>query len=87
MIHNEFGKDADERIPILLVGSKSNLIDKYDEMQICVRCKDVIKDMKQHHSYILGPIEYVALKVVKSLRRCLESLERRLFEGTWNQQP
>ena len=46
----------------LLEAKVTLLIYKYDEMQICVRREDVIKDMKQHHSHILGPIEYVALK-------------------------
>lgn len=57
MVCAQFGEDADQRIPILLVGSKSDLIDKYDELQIRVRRKDVIEDMKQRHSHILGPIE------------------------------
>lgn len=57
MVCAQFGEDADQRIPILLVGSKSDLIDKYDDLQIRVRRKDVIEDMKHRHAHMLGPIE------------------------------
>lgn len=57
MVCAQFGEDADQRIPILLVGSKSDLVDKYDELQVRVRRRDVIDDIKRRHSRILGPIE------------------------------
>ena len=81
----QFGEDADQRIPILLVGSKSDLIDKYDEMQIRVRRKDVIEDMKQRHSHILGPIECSAKsgKNVEKVFKVLgEEIVRRDLEPT-----
>ena len=57
IVFNQFGEDADQRIPILLVGSKSDLVNKYDDLQICVRSKDVREDLKCRHSQLLGPIE------------------------------
>ena len=58
IVFNQFGEDADQKIPILLVGSKSDLVDKYDDLQIRVRCRDVEEDLKHHYSQLLGPIEY-----------------------------
>ena len=57
IVFNQFGEDADQRIPILLVGSKSDLVDKYDDLQVRVRSKDVKEDLKRRHSQLLGPIE------------------------------
>ena len=57
MICSQYGEDADQRIPILLVGSKSDLVDKYDDLQVHVRSKDINEDLKHRHSQLLGPIE------------------------------
>ena len=55
MVCAQLGEDADQLIPILLAGTKSQLIGNNDE--IYVKQKDVIEDMKQHHPHVLGPIE------------------------------
>ena len=57
MVCDQFGEDADQKIPILLVGSKSDLVDKYDDLQDRVRSRDVKEDLKHRHSQLLGPIE------------------------------
>ena len=55
MVYSHFGEDADQHVPIILVGNKSDLIDKYDDMQVRVRVKDVQEDIKNTH--MLGPFE------------------------------
>lgn len=57
MVFTEFGEDADREVPILLVGSKSDLVNPKDKRQVLVRLKDVQQDLKTKHSHLLGPIE------------------------------
>ena len=85
MVCGHFGEDADHHIPILLVGSKSDLIDKYDESQIRVRAKDVKEDIRRRHSQILGPIECsskTGRDVDKVFKKLTEEIIRRDMEGS-----
>ena len=85
IVFNQFGEDADQKISILLVGSKSDLVDKYDDLQVCVRSKDVNEDLKHHHSQLLGPIECsskTGKNVNKVFQVLAEEIVRRDMEGS-----
>ena len=85
IVFNQFGEDADQKIPILLVGSKSDLVEKYSDFQICVRPKDVKEDLKRRHSQLLGPIECsskTGKNVDKVFRVLAEEIVRRDMEGS-----
>ena len=85
MVCEQFGEDADQRIPILLVGSKSDLIDKYDKLQVRVRPKDVKEDIRRRYAQILGPIECSSKTgkyVDEVFRRLTEEIVRRDLEGS-----
>ena len=85
LICAQFGEDADQHIPILLVGSKSDLVDKYDDLQICVRSRDVKEDLKHRHSQLLGPIECsskTGKNVNKVFQVLAEEIVRRDMEGS-----
>ena len=85
MICARFGEDADQHIPILLVGSKSDLVDKYDDLQVCVTSRDVKEDLKHRHSQLLGPIECsskTGKNVDKVFRVLAEEIVRRDMEGS-----
>ena len=85
MVFTQFGQDADQHIPILIVGSKSDLIDKYDDFQVCVRPKDVKEDLKSKHSCLLGPIECsskTGKNVDKVFQEIAENTLRRDMEGS-----
>ena len=56
MITTQFGEDVDEQLPILLVGSKKDLVNSKDKAQVPVRLTDVL-ELKTKHSGLLGPIE------------------------------
>ena len=80
-----FGEDADQHIPILLVGSKSDLVDRYDDLQVRVRSRDVKEDLKRRHSQLLGPIECsskTGKNVDKVFQVLTEEIIRRDMEGS-----
>ena len=56
MIFTQFGESADARMPIVLVGSKSDLIDEFDESQSYIRKRDV-GGLKTKYTQLIGPIE------------------------------
>ena len=78
MICAQFGEDADQHIPILLVGSKSDLVDKYDDSQVRVRSKDVNKDLKHRHPQLLGPIE-CSSKTGKNVNKVFQVLAEEII--------
>ena len=78
MIYSQFGEDTDQRIPILLVGSKSDLVDKYDDLQVCVTSKDVNEDLKHHHSQLLRPIE-CSSKTGKNVNNVFQVLAEKII--------
>ena len=85
MVYGLFGEDADQHIPILLVGSKSDLVDKYDDLQVRVRSRDVKEDLKHRHSQLLGPIECsskTGKNVDKVFQVLAEEIVRRDMEGS-----
>ena len=85
MVCEQFGEDADQHIPILLVGSKSDLVDKYNDLQVCVRSKDINEDLKHRHSQLLGPIECsskTGKNVDKVFRVLSEEIIRRNMKGS-----
>ena len=85
MVFTQFGEDADREIPILLVGSKSDLVDKYDESQVSVRAKDVKEGLKMKHNHLMGPIE-CSSKTGKNVDRVFqemaEGIVQRDMEGS-----
>ncbi len=56
MVTTQFGEDVDEELPILLVGSKKDLVDSKDRSQVSVRLTDIL-ELKTKHSGLLGPVE------------------------------
>ena len=78
MIYSQFGEDTDQRIPILLVGSKSDLVDKYDDLQVCVTSKDVNEDLKHHHSQLLRPIK-CSSKTGKNVNNVFQVLAEKII--------
>ena len=85
MVFTQFGEDADAHIPILLVGSKSDLVDKYDESQTNVKSKDVREDLRMRHNHLLGPIECsskTGKNVEKVFQQMAEVIVRRDMEGS-----
>ena len=85
MVCDQFGEDADQHIPILLVGSKSDLVDRYDDSQDHVRSRDVKEYLKHHYSQLLGPIECsskTGKNVDKVFRVLAEEIVRRDMEGS-----
>ena len=85
MICSQYGEDADQRIPILLVGSKSDLVDKYNNLQVHVRSKDINEDLKHRHSQLLGPIECsskTGKNVNKVFQVLAEEIIRRNMKGS-----
>ena len=90
IVFNQFGEDADQKIPILLVGSKSDLVDKYDDLQDRVRSKDVKEDLKRRHSQLLGPIECsskTGKNVDKVFQVLAEEIVHRDMEGSQTSRP
>jgi small GTP-binding protein len=85
MVCGQFGADADQRIPIIIVGCKSDLIEKYNDEQTRVRPRDVKEDIKSRHSMILGPIECsskTGKNVDKVFNTLAEEIIRRGLEGS-----
>ena len=85
MVFTQFGQDADREIPILLVGSKSDLVDRYDESQVSVRAKDVKEGLKMKHNHLMGPIECsskTGKNVDRVFREMAEGIMQRDMEGS-----
>lgn len=83
MVYSHFGEDADQRVPIILVGNKSDLIDKYDDLQVRVRVRDVQEDLK--HVDLLGPFECSARtgkNVGNIFHKAAKEIVRRDMEGS-----
>ena len=76
-IFSYFGEDADERIPIVIVGNKCDLVDRCDCSQVLVNKKDVNTELKGKHEKLLGPIECSA-KSGKNVERIFEDLAKQL---------
>ena len=90
MVCGQNGEDADQRIPILLVGSKSDLVDKYDDLQDRVRSRDVKEDLKHRYSQLLGPIECsskTGKNVNKVFQVLAEEIVRRDIAGSQTSGP
>ncbi len=88
MVFTQFGEDADQKIPILLVGSKSDLVDKYDDSQVFVRARDVKEDLKTRHNHLMGPIECsskTGKNVEKVFQEMAEGIVKRDMEGSMKQ--
>ncbi len=68
-----FGEDADEKISIILVGTKSDIANPdYDDSQDTVKRRDVM-GLKKEHNRILGPYECSA-KTGKNVTKAFEKL-------------
>ena len=76
-VFSYFGEDADEKIPIVIVGNKCDLVDRYDCSQVLVNKRDVNTELKGKHEKLLGPIECSA-KSGKNVERIFEDLAKQL---------
>lgn len=76
-IFSYFGEDADDQIPIVIVGNKCDLVDSNDCSQFLVKKRDVNVQLKGKHEKILGPIECSA-KSGKNVERIFEDLAKQL---------
>lgn len=80
-----FGEDADHRMPIMLIGTKADLVQhKYDSEQIVVKKRDVL-ELKKEYDRMLGPYECSAQtgkNVDKAFLRIAEDLVLRDTLGT-----
>ena len=73
-----FGEEADHHIPIMLVGTKLDLVDKYDDGQVIVRPIDV-QELKGKHERLIGPIQCSA-KTGRHIDRVFDALTKELFD-------
>ena len=75
-----FGDDADHKMPIMLIGTKADLIHACcDDEQEVVRKRDVM-ELKKEHSRLLGPYECSAKtgkNIDKAFSRLVEDLVMR----------
>ena len=62
----------------MLVGTKLDLVDKYDDGQVIVRPCDVL-ELKGKHERLIGPIQCSA-KSGKHIDRVFDALTKELFD-------
>ena len=72
-IFGMFGEDADQKMPIVLIGTKADLVNpEYDDNQETVRKRDVM-ELKKEHCRLLGPFECSA-KTGKNVEKAFSKL-------------
>ena len=76
-IFGVYGEEADHQMAILLVGTKQDMVDIYDENQVIVRKRDVLC-LKEKHERLLGPIECSA-KTGKNIEVVFDTLVKELL--------
>lgn len=76
-IFGVYGEEADHQMAILLVGTKYDMVDIYDDHQVIVRKRDVLC-LKEKHERLLGPIECSA-KTGKNVDIVFETLVREII--------
>ena len=69
---------TDRHIPLLLVGTKLDLVDRNDSSQVTVSESDV-KALKGDYEHMIGPIECSA-KTGKNIEKVFQTLAREIFE-------
>ena len=87
-IHIQYGNDATDKLPVILVGTKSDLVKKHDEQQERVKKRDG-RGMKASRDRLLGPIHCSAKtgrNVEKVFTKIAEELAARQSQGHVQQQ-
>lgn len=79
-----FGDDADQKMPIMLIGTKADLVNPYyDDNQETVKKRDVM-ELKKEHNRLLGPYECSAKtgkNVEKAFSKFVDDLVTRDMVG------
>ena len=80
-----FGDDADQKMPIMLIGTKADLVSPYYDVddQDTVKKRDVM-ELKKEHGRLLGPYECSAKtgkNVDKAFTKLVEDLVTRDMVG------
>ena len=76
-IFGYYGEDADHHMPIILVGTKLDLVDEYNDNQVIVKPSDV-SELKGKYTRLIGPIECSA-KSGKGIDKVFNTLGKELF--------
>ena len=71
-VHIQYGNDATDKLPVLLVGTKSDLLKKYDEQQEHVKKVDS-RCMKGTTDRLLGPI-HCSAKTGRNVDRVFQKI-------------
>ena len=81
-IFSHFGSDADNRMPIMLIGTKCDQVDRFNDEQTIVKRRDVM-DLKKAHEGLLGPLECssrTGKNVDKAFKKIADELVKRDME-------
>ena len=72
-----YGEDADHHMPIILVGTKLDLVDEYNDNQVIVKPSDV-NELKGKYTRLIGPIECSA-QSGQGIDKVFNTLGKELF--------
>ena len=78
-IFTHFDSDADNKMPIMLIGTKCDLVDRFNDEQTIVKRRDVM-DLQKAHEGLLGPLECSSLtgkNVDKAFEKIADELVKR----------